>query len=135
MKKLVVFLLFLVAGLTAGAQNIRWDSQSLTIDPQLRNGYYAVLAVPNATISFYTGCTTLPCSTLATTYASANGSACPTSAQIVWQLQSGCQSTSDAQGNFGGWFSTSGNYQYTITVTTNGVTNTYGPYPFSINNS
>ena len=127
MKRLVVFLL-VATGLAFSQQHSRFDKASLTVDPQGRFGFFPVLAMPNVAVSYYVNCTSLPCSTPATTYISQTSSTtCPSNAQVTYSLGSGCKSTSDAEGNFGGWFDP-GAYEYTITY--NGTT--YGPYFFGV---
>jgi hypothetical protein len=127
MKKWVLTVLML-ATLPAFAQNVRYDFQATTTSGV--GNLVPVLAIPGAQISFYTNCTTLPCVTKATTFQSiTSGTACPSNAQVVWQLPTatGCVSTADSQGNFGGYFQ-SGNYQFTETVSTK----TFGPFAFSV---
>lgn len=122
---LLTLLLFALPSL---AQNTRYDFQATTTTGV--GNLVPVLAIPGASISFYTGCTTLPCSTPAVTYQSiSSGTACPSNAQVVWQLPltQTCTSTADSQGDFGGYFQT-GNYQFTETVSGH----TYGPYEFSV---
>lgn len=125
--KRIALLLFLFA-LPAFAQNIRWDSQTTTTTGT--GQMLPVLALPNSQVNFFINCTTLPCTTPATTYQSAtSATACPSNAQVVWQSPSGtgCQAVSDSQGNFGGWFA-AGAYQYVVQVS--GIT--AGPYQFNV---
>jgi hypothetical protein len=122
---LLALLLFALPSL---AQNVRWDSQATTTTGV--GQLVPVLAIPGASISFYTGCTTLPCTTPAVTFNAATGStACPSNAQVVWQLPiaAGCKSTADSQGNFGGYFA-SGTYQFTETISGHVA----GPYQFNV---
>jgi hypothetical protein len=122
---LLALLLFTLPSL---AQNVRWDSQATTTTGV--GQLVPVLAIPGASISFYTGCTVLPCTTPAVTFNAASGNtACPSNAQVVWQLPiaAGCKSTADSQGNFGGYF-TSGTYQFTETISGHVA----GPYQFNV---
>lgn len=121
-------LALLLFTLPAFAQNVRWDSQATTTTGV--GQLVPVLAIPGAAISFYTGCTSLPCTTPAVTFNAATGStACPSNAQVVWQLPiaAGCKSTADSQGNFGGYFSV-GAYQFTETISGHVA----GPYQFNV---
>lgn len=124
-----LFLLaLLLFTLPSFAQNVRWDSQATTTTGV--GQLVPVLAIPGATISFYTGCTSLPCTTPAVTFNAPTGStACPSNAQVVWQLPiaAGCKSTADSQGNFGGYFSV-GAYQFTETISGHVA----GPYQFNV---
>lgn len=127
-KGLLLACALLLFGLSAFGQNTRWDAQSTTTTGS--GQMLPVLALPGSQVAFYTGCTVLPCTTPAVTYQSAtSATACPSNAQVVWQLPvgGGCQSTSDAQGNFGGWFQP-GAYQYVVQVS--GIV--AGPYYFTI---
>lgn len=132
MIKKSLFLILLLSGLIAHAQtNIRWDSIANTTTGT--GQMLPMLALPGASVSFYTGCTTLPCSTPATTYISAtSATTCPSNAQVVWQLplSQSCTSTADSQGNFGAYFQP-GAYQYVITVSGHAA----GPYYFSVGGS
>jgi hypothetical protein len=122
---LLVLLLF---ALPSFAQNVRWDSQATTTTGV--GQLVPVLAIPGATVSFYTGCTSLPCTTPAVTFLSATGgTTCPSNAQVIWQLPiaAGCKSTADSQGNFGGYFSV-GAYQFTETISGHVA----GPYQFNV---
>jgi hypothetical protein len=121
-------LTLLLFALPSFAQNVRWDSQATTTTGV--GQLIPVLAIPGASISFYTGCTTLPCTTPAVTFNAATGNtACPSNAQVVWQLPiaAGCKSTADSQGNFGGYFSV-GAYQFTETISGHVA----GPYQFNV---
>jgi hypothetical protein len=122
---LLALLLFALPSL---AQNVRWDDTATTTTGV--GQLVPVLAIPGASISFYTGCTALPCTTPAVTFNASTGStACPSNAQVVWQLPiaAGCKSTADSQGNFGGYF-TSGTYQFTETISGHVA----GPYQFNV---
>lgn len=121
-------LTLLLFALPLFGQNTRFDFQATTTSGV--GNLVPVLAIPGAQISFYTGCTALPCLIPAVTYQSiSSGTACPSNAQVVWQLPTatGCVATADSQGNFGGYFQ-SGNYQFTETVSQK----TFGPYAFSV---
>lgn len=121
-------LTLLLFALPLFGQNTRFDFQATTTSGV--GNLVPVLAIPGAQISFYINCTTLPCSTPATTYQSiSSGTTCPSNAQVVWQLPvaQACTATADSQGNFGGYFQ-SGNYQFTETVSQK----TFGPYEFSV---
>jgi hypothetical protein len=121
-------LTLLLFALPAFGQNTRFDFQATTTSGV--GNLVPVLAIPGAQISFYTGCTALPCLIPAVTYQSiSSGTACPSNAQVVWQLPTatGCVASADSQGNFGGYFQ-SGNYQFTETVSQK----TFGPYAFSV---
>lgn len=131
MKK-IFYLLFVLFGLAnfATAQNVRWDYSATTTTTTIGN-LIPLYVIPRAAVSFYVGCSSLPCSTPAATFNSRTSvSSCPANAQIVLQTTSACVSNSDLQGNFGAWFA-SGEYQYTITY--NGVVN--GPYDFNVGGS
>jgi hypothetical protein len=121
-------LTLLLFALPALGQNLRFDFQASTTTGA--GNLVPVLAIPGAGISFYTGCTTLPCSNLATTFASVSGGTqCPSNAQAVWQLplSQTCTSVADSQGNFGGYFQ-GGTYEFTETVSGK----TFGPYLFTV---
>jgi hypothetical protein len=121
-------LTLLLFALPVFGQNLRFDFQATTTTGA--GNLVPVLAIPGATVSFYTGCTTLPCSNLATTFAAATGGTeCPTNAQVVWQLplSQTCTSVADSQGNFGGYFQ-AGTYEFTETVSGK----TFGPYLFTV---
>lgn len=121
-------LTLLLFTLPSFAQNVRWDSQATTTTGV--GQLIPVLAIPGASISFYTGCTALPCTTPAVTFlSSTGGTTCPSNAQVVWQLPiaAGCKSTADSQGNFGGYFSV-GAYQFTETISGHVA----GPYQFNV---
>src|SRR5271165_2044408 len=121
-----IVMLFALFCMTANAQNSRFDYSALTVTGV--GDLVPVLAMPGSKVSFYTGCTSLPCSTYANVYNTVSSStACPTNAQIVLNSTSSCVSTADGQGNFGGWF-LPGQYQYVITA----FNNIYGPYSFTI---
>jgi hypothetical protein len=124
----LLLLTLLLFALPSFAQNVRWDSQATTTTGV--GQLIPVLAIPGASISFYTGCTSLPCTTPAVTFNAATGNtACPSNAQVVWQLPiaAGCKSTADSQGNFGGYFSV-GAYQFTETISGHVA----GPYQFNV---
>src|SRR5271168_1402226 len=124
MKKLL--LLAILFCLPMMAQNSRFDYSAETVTGV--GNLVPVLAMPGSKVSFYTGCTSLPCSTYANVYNTASSStACPTNAQIVLNSTSSCVSTADGQGNFGGWF-LPGQYQYVITA----FNQSFGPYSFTI---
>jgi hypothetical protein len=121
-------LTLLLFALPLFGQNTRFDFQATTTSGV--GNLVPVLAIPGAQISFYTGCTAQPCLIPAVTYQSiSSGTACPSNAQVVWQLPTatGCVATADSQGNFGGYFQP-GNYQFTETVSQK----TFGPYAFSV---
>lgn len=121
-------LTLLLFALPLFGQNTRFDFQATTTSGV--GNLVPVLAIPGAQISFYTGCTALPCLIPAVTYQSiSSGTACPSNAQVVWQLPTatGCVPMADSQGNFGSYFQ-SGNYQFTETVSGK----TFGPYAFSV---
>ena len=127
MKKLA-FLMLLFSVSAFAQTNTRWDWQATTVTGA--GQMLPVLALPGAYVNFYTGCTALPCTTPAVTYAAATGAtACPSNAQVVWQppVLAGCHATADSEGNFGGWFQT-GAYQYTVTVSGH----VSGPYNFNV---
>lgn len=124
---LATLLAFALGG--AQAQNSRFDYAATTVQSSGGN-LVPLLAIPGAQVSFYIGCTSLPCSTFASVFTSSSGTnACPSSAQVVLQLSTLCSSSADAQGNFGGWF-LPGSYQYVITFSGK----TYGPYQFTVGN-
>jgi hypothetical protein len=121
-------LTLLLFALPLFGQNTRFDFQATTTSGV--GNLVPVLAIPGAQISFFTGCTSLPCATKAVTFQSiSSGSVCPSTAQVVWQLPTatGCVATADSQGNFGGYFQ-SGDYQFTETVSGK----TFGPFEFSV---
>lgn len=122
--KLFRYLIPLLFILPAYGQNVRFDYTAETVTGT--GQFIPILAIPGAPISFYVGCTSLPCSTSASTFTTASGSACPANAQVTVPLSSTCVATADKQGNFGAWMA-AGTYQYTITVS--GVV--YGPYQFT----
>jgi hypothetical protein len=115
-------LLILLFSISAFGQNSRYDNQATTANGSGQQ--LPVLALPYASISFYScsgGCT----GTLASTYNSASSvSACPTGSQVVLQGSSACTSLADAQGNFGAWFQP-GQYCYTITPQYGGTSQCY----------
>lgn len=128
MKKLWLIFVLLLSTIPLMSQNVRFDPQPVTTASHTGGQLNPVLAIPNAGISFYTGCTSIPCSTYASTYPTASSTtSCPASAQVVLQTTSSCIATSDEQGNFGAWF-LPGQYQYVITA----LGNTYGPYYFTV---
>lgn len=129
-RRTVIFLLAMAVAMLftvgANAQNTRFDYSAYTVTGV--GNLLPVLAIPGASVSFYTSCTALPCSTHANVYTSSSGTtACANTAQIVLNGTSSCVSVADNEGNFGGWF-LPGQYQYTITA----FSSTYGPYSFTI---
>jgi len=129
MKKILLILALLGLPL-ANAQTVhgRWDSISSTVTGS--GQLLPMLAIPGSYVNFYTGCTTLPCTTPAVTYLTqTSATTCPANAQVVWQYPvfAGCKATADSQGNFGGWFA-AGSYQYTVTVSGH----VSGPYAFDV---
>lgn len=122
----IVMAIALLCSVGAQAQNSRYDYFAATTTGS--GNLLPLLVIPGAAVNFYTGCTSLPCSTYANVYNSASGAtACPTTAQIVLNDASVCVAVADGEGNFGGWF-LPGQYQYTITA----FSATYGPYSFTI---
>lgn len=122
----IVMAIALLCSVGAQAQNSRYDYFAATTTGS--GNLLPLLVIPGATVNFYTGCTSLPCSTYANVYNSVSGAtACPTTAQIVLNDTSACVAMADGEGNFGGWF-LPGQYQYTITA----FSATYGPYSFTI---
>lgn len=122
----IVMAIALLCSVGAQAQNSRYDYFAATTTGS--GNLLPLLVIPGATVNFYTGCTSLPCSTYANVYNSASGAiACPITAQIVLNDASACVAVADGEGNFGGWF-LPGQYQYTITA----FSATYGPYSFTI---
>ena len=127
-RGLAIALGLVIMSLSAFGQNVYYGTIANTTTGT--GQMVPMLALPGAYVNFWSGCTSLPCVTPATTYQSAAGPACSSSAaQVVWQppVGSGCHATADSQGNFGSWF-VAGSYQYTITVSGH----TTGPYNFTI---
>ena len=126
-RGLVTSIALVILCASAFGQNVRWD---LTASTTTGSGQMVpMLALPGAYVNFYTGCTTLPCSTPATTYiSSTSATTCASGSQVTWQPNTGiCEATADAGGNFGGWFQ-AGLYQYVITVSGHQS----GPYNFNV---
>src|SRR5258708_15899557 len=135
----IIRLIFVVLGILilctpiVHAQNSRWDyTATTTVATYPAATFPPLLAIPGAQISFYTGCAQLPCSTFANSYSSLLGTiACPTTSQVVPSQTGVCTSTTDNQGNFGGFF-TPGQYEWVITLPSNGQQ--LGPFAFSVGN-
>lgn len=124
-RVIVASLIFLVCPLSL-AQGVRFGDASIVTTSTA--GSFNIQYVPSALISVYNApCTSLPCSSLATTYTDSTiGTPCPTSSQLVLQGTTSCVSATDPQGNWGVWVA-SGQYCYVITI---GASN-FGPYCFS----
>lgn len=127
MKKIwIVFALMVIAPFLS-AQNARFDYAATTTAGTGGN-LVPVYAISGASVTFYTGCTSLPCATPATTFIGPSTSTtCSGTTNVVLQQSSTCVGTADTQGNFGGWF-TAGLYQYVLTVSGT----PYGPFNFSV---
>lgn len=129
MKTIFSLILFLTVAIPALGQGVRIDPLPVTTvagQPFPGMSYPPILAIPNASISICNYPSFgFPCINLANTYLDATlGGQCPSDSQVVLNGQATCQSTSDAQGNFGFWVAP-GNYVYQITLQSG---QTYGPF-------
>ena len=126
-RGLVTSIALVILCASAFGQNVRWD---LTASTTTGSGQMVpMLALPGAYVNFYTGCTTLPCSTPATTYISStsattcasgselHGSRIPESAR---RLRTLAETLADGF--------RPGLYQYVITVSGHQS----GPYNFNV---
>jgi hypothetical protein len=122
MRKIVALTVLLLCAVSAFAQYVRiGDDLPFTSST---SGSAVLQYVPSVLVNIYNApCTSLPCSTLATTYTDASsGIACSTSTQLVLQGTTACTNFSDPFGNWGAWVKP-GQYCYVYTI---GL-NTYGP--------
>jgi hypothetical protein len=123
MKIIVTIALSLMCAANTQAQGTRFgDDLPITTSTA---GSTNIQYVSSALISIYNApCTSLPCSTLATTYTDSTlATACPTSAQIVIQGSTSCTPATDPNGNWGAWIKP-GQYCYSTTI----GTSTFGPF-------
>src|ERR1700690_645384 len=125
---------FVLLSIFAHSQNFRYDAPFPSVTSQYTTPFLVANVPPNSpTLHVCTSpANQVPCTNYATTYTSTGGT-CSNGAQDTPQPQpSACQSTGDAQDNFGFW-APSGTYDYTVCIP--GTVSCFGPYTVTLGGS